>query len=67
MSDAPLPPDDLDTDAIALLAYRLKVCPACGCELTSPGYGSGRIADGVFCSFRCFGRIPLPPDRRRKL
>ena len=35
-------------------ARRLGVCPACGREMNEPGYGSGAIADGNFCSLECF-------------
>jgi hypothetical protein len=37
----------------AAAARRLGVCPACGAELDGPGYGTGRIADGDFCSLAC--------------
>lgn len=41
-------------DAVAV-ALRLGVCPACGRELTpTDRYGSGRLADGIFCSLGCY-------------
>ena len=38
---------------VAATARRLGVCPACGRTLDGPGYGTGRIADGNFCSLGC--------------
>ena len=43
-------------EELELLAIALRdgYCPVCGQTLTKPGYGSGKIADGLFCSLRCF-------------
>jgi hypothetical protein len=30
------------------------VCPVCERPIDGGGYGSGRIADGLFCSLECF-------------
>ena len=38
-------------DRELLAASRLEgVCPVCGCPIEGGGYGTGRIADGLFCS-----------------
>lgn len=38
----------------AAIALRLGVCPKCGAELTETRrYGSGSLADGIFCSLSC--------------
>lgn len=44
--------DEVKREAAAI-ARRLGVCPACGKKLDGPGYGTGRIADGDFCSLNC--------------
>ena len=46
-----------EADERELLALALEegYCPACGKPLTAPGYGSGSLSDGLFCSLRCFG------------
>lgn len=56
-SDAEITPGDPRT--AVLLALRLGVCPTCGRELTATDrYGSGTLADGIFCSMRCLGGYP---------
>ena len=37
----------------AAMARRLGVCPACGSTVDTSGYGTGRVADGNFCSLAC--------------
>jgi len=52
-------PDDLDVTKrvtkrkVAAVSRRLGVCPACGAVLEKPGYGTGSIVDGNFCSLAC--------------
>lgn len=42
----------------ATACFREGVCPECGAELTARArYGSGRIADGVCCSLKCFAKF----------
>lgn len=41
-------------------AYRAGVCPTCGSAITDGGYGTGRLADGKFCSLDCFARFAYP-------
>ena len=41
----------------ARISIQLGVCPQCGAALVRPGYGSGSLADGLFCSLDCFGRF----------
>lgn len=43
-----------DSAWVVQISSQLGVCPRCGKELDGPGYGSGRLADGVFCSLSCF-------------
>lgn len=43
-------------------ALRGGYCPKCGKILTEPGYGTGRLADGLFCSFRCFSDFWYGPS-----
>ena len=43
------------------------VCPVCGQPVEGGGYGTGRIADGLFCSLNCLADYwysPRPPDGR---
>ena len=52
----------LDVEAARMyLASCLEkgVCPTCGRRLTPTGrYGTGALADGIYCSLKCFS---LPP------
>jgi len=53
-------------DRVQLAAARLRNrCPMCGEPLGEAPYGTGRIADGSFCSLRCLSEYhyegrPLP-------
>lgn len=41
-------------DREMLAASRLAgICPVCGKPVEGGGYGTGRVADGLFCSLDC--------------
>lgn len=42
------------------------VCPSCGGPC-SPGFGTGRMSDGVFCSLECFRSFRDEYHNRLKL
>jgi hypothetical protein len=44
-------------DRMRLAAARLSGrCPMCGKPLGEAPYGTGRVADGIFCSLECLSR-----------
>ena len=45
-----------EREALAV-ALREGCCPVCGKALAEPGYGSGKLADGLFCSLRCLSEF----------
>lgn len=42
---------------VLTLSSQLGVCPKCGREIEGPGYGSGRLSDGLFCSLSCYAEF----------
>jgi hypothetical protein len=48
-------------------AAREGNCPECGCRLDRDRIGSGRLADGVFCSLDCLASFHVDyfESRRR--
>jgi len=46
--------------------YDKKICPTCAAAIPeNGGYGSGRIADGRFCSLDCYGKYHEAAIRKR--
>jgi len=46
--------------------YDKNICPTCGTTIPdNGGYGSGRIADGRFCSLECYGKYHEAAIRKR--
>jgi hypothetical protein len=60
------PDEEEQTQDLIRYGYRLNVCPNCLAPIPKRGggYGSGRLADGLFCSLKCFGDFWYAESRR---
>jgi hypothetical protein len=58
------PPVDAARRAALEVCRERGLCPNCGADVAT-GWGSGSLADGIFCSFDCFAKFHGPTLQKR--
>lgn len=47
-----------------LMSHKTRICPHCHRDFGCAGYGSGALAEGLFCSLQCFASYWYVPGGR---